>query len=243
MRQRLDALVAKQEGVSRTKAAALILAGRVTTGGRESPKPGQLIDPASPIEISDRAPVSRAAGKLAPVLERWAIPVTGRVALDVGASTGGFTATLLAAGAAKVYAIDVGRGQLAWELRQDARVISLEQTDIRNLTELPEQPEVATVDVSFISLRQVLPSVASHLGPDAPVIALFKPQFEVGKAAADRGQGVISDEGLIENTLTELTEWLTAAGWRLREQLPAAVTGRKGNRERLLWLNTPGSVH
>lgn len=238
---RLDTLLAEQTGVSRSKAAAMIMAGEVTVEGRPGRKPGQLVAATAAVtHAPSSGAVSRAGGKLAPVLKAWPIEVTGKVVMDVGSSTGGFTQALLAAGAARIYAIDVGTGQLAWSLRQDSRVTSLEQTDIRNVNSLAEQAELAVVDVSFTSLRRVLPAMAKLLPPAAPVIALFKPQFEVGKTIAGRFRGVITDEAIIESALTEFMSWLNKQHWQHRDTAESAVAGTKGNREHLLWLETPG---
>lgn len=246
-RGRLDAAVAKQLGVSRAKSAAMVMAGEVRVDGRPGQKPGQAVAGDAVLEHTARSPdVSRAAGKLAPVLKEWGIPAKGLAALDVGASTGGFTQTLLAAGARLVYAVDVGTGQLDWSLRQNPNVVSLERTDIRSVEQLREKltdpPQLAVVDVSFISLRLVLPAVARLLPPAAPVVALFKPQFEVGKAAASRSRGVITDQALIGRTLTALLERLVKTGWAHRATLPSEVAGSKGNRELLVWLVTPAAV-
>lgn len=239
-RLRLDAKVAADLDVSRTKAAALIMAGHVIHPKGQALKPGQLVGPAETFGYpAADTNVSRAAGKLAPAFTDWQWNIDGKIVLDVGSSTGGFTQVALENGAAKVYAIDVGRGQLAWSLRNDARVVSMEQTDIRNVTSLPKQPTVAVVDVSFTSLRTILPAVAGLLPASAPVAALFKPQFEVGKAVADRFRGVIADEAVVAEALAEFETWLTAHQWTLKARVPSPVRGARGNQEHLLWLITP----
>lgn len=239
-RTRLDARLAERAGCSRTKAAAMILAGQVTVDGQAARKAGQSVGADSVITWSDGPPpVSRAGGKLEPVLDDWKLTVTGLTALDCGASTGGFTEVLLRRGAGKVYAVDTGHGQLAWTLRNDLRVVSLERTDIRALQSLPDPVDVAVVDCSFISLRQVLPAVARLIRPGGPIIALFKPQFEVGKSVADRFAGVISDETVVEEAIREFRRWLQKERWRVRASAVAAVAGAKGNRERLFWLEAP----
>lgn len=237
---RADAKVAGDLQISRTKAAAMLMAGAVRNQLGGPLKPGQLIARDAALEYRDRdAAVSRAAGKLSPALDQWGIAVRGKVALDVGSSTGGFTQVLLDRGASKVYAVDVGRGQLDWKLRQDPRVISMERTDIRHVSGLPHPPEVVTADVSFISLRRILPHVGSLVAPKTPVVVLFKPQFEVGKAVADSFQGVITDDGIVEECLKEFSADLESQGWRLHDILVSEVRGAKGNRERLLWLSAP----
>ena len=235
---RLDERLASEARVSRTKAAGLIMSGTVTIDGRPATKAGQLVAADAALSWGDPPPVSRAAGKLAPVLRDWGIAVAGRIALDAGSSTGGFTEVLLQGGAKRVYAVDVGTGQLAWKLRQDPRVVCMERTDVRRLA-LPETPELATVDLSFISLRLALPSLENLLAPSSPVIALFKPQFEVGKDAANKGSGVITDEALISHTLEAFLAWATDRGWTHHKTAVSEVTGAKGNRERLLWLTSP----
>ncbi len=189
---------------------------------------------------SDTA-VSRAAGKLKPAFSEWHWNVSGEVIIDVGSSTGGFTQVLLEQGAQKVFAVDVGRGQLAWSLRNDSRVVSMEQTDIRDLTMLPEQPTAAVIDVSFTSLRNVLPAVAHLLPPAGMVAALFKPQFEVGKAIADRFRGVITDSAVVDKELQKFQSWLSAQDWTMRQKTASPIRGAKGNQEYLLWLVTPAA--
>jgi 23S rRNA (cytidine1920-2'-O)/16S rRNA (cytidine1409-2'-O)-methyltransferase len=238
--ERLDLRVSRDYALSRSRAAALIMAGAVTVDGQPGRKPGQPVKPEQTVTVeTELPPVSRAGGKLAGALEAWPIDVQGVVAVDVGSSTGGFTELLLERGAATVYAVDVGTGQLAWKLRQDPRVVSMERTDIREVSSLPTQPTVAVMDVSFISLRQVLPATAALLPPDSPVIALFKPQFEVGKKEADRGRGVITDQAVVAQALSELQTWLAEHDWTLLGEIESPVTGTKGNRERLLYLKTP----
>ena len=241
---RLDVAVAERYGLTRSQAAAVIMAGRVTVDGRAGRKAGQPVAADARIEYDEAPlPVSRAAGKLAGALDQWSVPLKGKLILDVGASTGGFTQTVLNRGARHVYAVDVGHGQLAWPLRNDPRVTSLERTDIRKLAPdtLPEPPDLAVVDVSFISLTQVLPAVARRLPPGAPVIALFKPQFEVGRRVASKYRGVISDPAVVEAAFTEFTDWLAAHDWTLRQSAESTVPGTKGNRERLVRLETPGT--
>lgn len=241
MSPRLDVVVAGRFGLTRTQAAAAIMAGRVKRDGKPLIKAGQSVPDDADLEYdgSDQA-VSRAGGKLAGALDAWPIKTQGITALDVGSSTGGFTEVLLERGATHVIAVDVGRGQLAWKLRQDDRVTSLEQTDIRSLIKLPKPASLAVVDVSFISLRQVLPAVAELLGPSQPVIALFKPQFEVGQKTASQHRGVITDQEAVEAAFVEFSTWLTEHGWTLKEQMESPVHGTKGNIERLAWLQTPG---
>ncbi len=237
---RLDDAVAARFGLARTKAAAVILAGQVTVDGRTVRQAARPVADGAAIEYHGEPPaVSRAAGKLAGALEQWPIPIADRTVLDVGASTGGFVQTALERGARHVYAVDVGRGQLAWPLRNDRRVTNLERTDIRKLDSLPTVPDLATVDVSFISLELVLPSVAGLLQPGATVVVLFKPQFEVGRAIATKHRGVIRDPAAVEAAFAKFTDWAERHGWTVRESAESTVAGTKGNRERLVWLITP----
>jgi 23S rRNA (cytidine1920-2'-O)/16S rRNA (cytidine1409-2'-O)-methyltransferase len=189
--------------------------------------------------------VSRGGLKLERALDAFALSPAGCVCVDVGASTGGFTDLLLRRGARRVYAVDVGHGQLAWSLRTDARVVVMERVNIRHMEPLPEAAQCVVIDVSFISLRLVLPRVVALLAPDGWVVALVKPQFEAGRAEADRGRGVISDPAAHRRVLRELLDWL--AQWPARDT-PASATlvplgliaspiaGRDGNHEYLLWL-------
>lgn len=240
--QRLDERVANDLRISRTKAAALILAGQVRSTTSPSLKPGQTVSDDFPLTYITTTPnVSRAGGKLLPAFTDWHWDVAGQTILDVGSSTGGFTEQLLLRGAAHVYAVDVGKGQLDWTLRTDPRVTSLEETDIRNLAldNLGPPPEAAVVDVSFISVRQILPSLERLLPAVASVALLFKPQFEVGKAIADRYSGVITDMAMVEEVLREFRLFCERRQWEVVASLPSPVRGTKGNQEHLLWLRTP----
>lgn len=239
---RADTRVAEDLDISRTKAAALLMSGSVRNELDMPLKPGQLIEPTTVLKYRDlNRKVSRAAGKLAPGLKQWGFNVNGYVVLDVGSSTGGFTQVLLEQGATKVFAVDVGHGQLAWRLRNDPRVVSMERTDIRDVTELPLVPDLVVMDVSFISLRRIIPHLSGLLPAGCPVIALFKPQFEVGKKVADVHRGIITDEAVIEKSLDDFRIFLRELRWDLREVVVSEVEGAKGNRERLLWLTAPAS--
>jgi 23S rRNA (cytidine1920-2'-O)/16S rRNA (cytidine1409-2'-O)-methyltransferase len=241
-KERLDlALVHRGLVPTRERAQALIMAGRVYVGERRLEKPGAQIAPDAVIRLDLEAPelryVSRGGLKLEKALDSFGLDPAGLVALDVGASTGGFTDCLLQRGAARVYALDVGHGQLAWKLRQDPRVVVMEGVNIRYLERLPEPVQCATIDVSFISLRLVLPAVAPLLTPDAWVVALVKPQFEAGKQEADRGEGVIRDPRVHQRVLRELEAWIPEhTPLRLRGLIESPITGRDGNREFLIHL-------
>ena len=232
-----------QRGLAETRerAQALILAGAVRIGDELATKPGQAVAPDAPVTLQSDAPpyVSRGGLKLVAALERWRMDPADRVALDVGASTGGFTDALLQAGARRVYAVDVGYGQLHYRLRNDPRVVVMERTNVRSLTSLPEQPQVAAVDVSFISLRLVVPPVLALLRPDAPVVALVKPQFEAGRGQVGKG-GVVRDPVVHRQVLSQLGAWSAAQPWRLADLMASPIRGPAGNVEFLsLWL--PGA--
>lgn len=236
-RQRLDQLLVDRGLVdSRNRAQALIRAGEVTVNGQREDKPGHQLPVDAEIVLRARPPyVGRGGIKLAGALDRLSIAVDGRVCLDVGASTGGFTDCLLQRGAVQVFAVDVGRAQLAWSLRQDERVLSMERQDIRRLEPLQPPPELAVIDVSFISLTQVLPAVRNLLAPGGEVIALVKPQFEAGRAQVGRG-GVIRDAAVHRAVLLRLTEWCRQAGWQVLGACPSPLPGGDGNREFFLHL-------
>lgn len=242
-KERLDiALVRRGLAPSRERAQTLIMAGQVYLGDRVVDKPGMQVSPDADLRLAETPNelkyVSRGGLKLEKALEAFHLDPSGLVALDVGASTGGFTDCLLQHGARRVYAVDVGRAQLAWKLRNDPRVVVMEQTNIRNLTSLPEAVECVAIDVSFISLRLVLPAIVPLLTPHAWVVALVKPQFEAGKAEADRGAGVITDPAVHERVLHDLQEWIEEhTPFRIEAMTDSPIYGREGNREFLLHLN------
>jgi 23S rRNA (cytidine1920-2'-O)/16S rRNA (cytidine1409-2'-O)-methyltransferase len=228
---------------SRAKAQALIIAGLVISAGRRIDKPGTALPEDAELTVSgrDHPWVSRGGLKLASALERFAIPVSGVVALDIGASTGGFTDVLLAHGAALVHAVDVGRGQLAWKLRQDPRVVVLERVNARHLTsaEVPEPPWLVVCDASFIGLEIVLPAALALAAPGAALIALVKPQFEVGKGQVGKG-GVVRDAALHDAVCARISAWLEATGWPVEGLAPSPILGPEGNREFLVHARRPG---
>jgi 23S rRNA (cytidine1920-2'-O)/16S rRNA (cytidine1409-2'-O)-methyltransferase len=243
-RQRLDlTLVALGLAPSRSKAQALIRAGEVLVDGQVFDKPGMAVAADAAISVRARDPyVGRGAHKLAAALDRFELDPRDLACLDVGASTGGFTDVLLQRGARIVYAVDVGRGQLAWSLRNDPRVVSMERTDIRRVQALPETIDLATVDVSFISLRLVLPAIRRLLSDDAQVVILVKPQFEAGRDSVGRG-GVVRDPAVHAQVLAEIISWASEHGWRVMDSAPSPITGSRGNREFLLLArpaSTPG---
>lgn len=242
---RLDRLVvARGLAASREQARALILAGQIVVEDQIITKAGAMVPEGARVSCKTPPPyVSRGGQKLAAALAHFAVPVSGAVAMDVGAATGGFTDCLLQHGAARVYAIDVGYGQLAWRLRQDPRVILLERTNIRSLPReaIPEPVDLVVIDVSFISLRLVLPAVLPFLRPGGRLIALVKPQFEVGKGKVGKG-GVVRDPGLQQEAVTAVKDYAVALGLQFLGVLPAPIRGPKGNQEYLLYLRAPSEA-
>ena len=231
-RRRVDQeLVERGLATSRERAQALLRAGLVRLEGEPVTRPDQPVSHDQRLELAGtRDYVSRGAEKLEAALAGFAVEVTDRVCLDVGASTGGFTEVLLRHGAAKVMAVDVGYGQLAWSLRQDDRVVVMERVNIRHLDQLPIPADLAVIDVSFISLRLVLPRIRELLSPPGEVIALVKPQFEVGKGAVGKG-GVVRDAGQHQMVLDQLTEFARDLRYQVKGQIPSPILGAKGNRE------------
>ena len=240
-KKRLDVLLVERGlAETREKAQALIIAGEVTVGGRLVDKPGTAVPEESTITVGRGLPyVSRGGLKLEHALTAFGLSVAGMRAVDVGASTGGFTDCLLQRGAARVYAVDVGYGQLDWRLRNDPRVVISERTNVRYLTSLPETVDLATVDVSFISLTLVLPAVVRLLSPEGLVVALVKPQFEAGRQQVGKG-GVVLDPEIHKQVLRRLMEWAQREGWVARGLTPSPVLGPAGNREFFLLLARRG---
>ena len=246
---RLDqALVEQGLCHSREKAKRAVLAGQVRVNGQVARKPSDPVKPADRLELAvPERYVSRGGYKLEHALDCFHIAVEGKTALDLGASTGGFTDCLLQRGAARVYAVDVGQGQLAWKLRRDARVVVMEKTNARNLTadDFPEPPQpvdLAVIDCSFISLRKLLPNAVALLTPSGKIVALIKPQFEAGKSEADRGAGVITDPAIHARVLLELAQFvgtLALVKWQGLTQSP--LLGPAGNKEFFVLLEKTNS--
>jgi 23S rRNA (cytidine1920-2'-O)/16S rRNA (cytidine1409-2'-O)-methyltransferase len=223
---------------SRARAAALILAGQVFTCERRVAKAGDLLPEDAAIDLrgQDHPWVSRGGLKLVRGLDAFAIDPASRVCLDVGASTGGFTDVLLSRGATRVYAVDVGHGQLAWKLRQDPRVVVLERVNARHLTraEVPDPVDIVVCDASFIGLETVLPAALALVADDAFLVALIKPQFEVGKGRVGKG-GVVRDPALHAEVCDRIRAWLAArAGWTVLGIEESPITGPEGNKEFLI---------
>jgi 23S rRNA (cytidine1920-2'-O)/16S rRNA (cytidine1409-2'-O)-methyltransferase len=237
-RQRVDQLLVERGlAESRTRAQALIMAGTVFSAERRIAKAGELLPEDAPLEVRgrDHPWVSRGGLKLDHGLAHFGFQVTGAVALDVGSSTGGFTDVLLSRGAARVYAVDVGTNQLAWKLRQDPRVVVLEQTNARHLTAalIPEPIDVVVCDASFIGLAKVLEVPLGLARAGARLVALIKPQFEAGRAEVGRG-GVVRDAAVHERVCAEAKVWVEGQGWTVLGVTESPITGPEGNKEFLL---------
>lgn len=238
-RERLDVLVAARGLVaSREEARRLILAGQVLVDGKVSDKPGRAVAQTAEVQVRERPQyVSRGGLKLAAALDDFALDVGGKSAVDVGASTGGFTDCLLQRGAARVYAVDVGYGQLAWKLRTDPRVVVLERTNIRHLEQLPDgaMVDLAVIDASFIGLALVLPPTLRLLQPGGEVVALVKPQFEAGKGQVGKG-GVVREAGVHRRVLEETAALAAGLGLHVAGLTVSPAPGPAGNVEFLIRL-------
>lgn len=246
-RERLDILIVQRGLVeSRQKARAIIMAGEVLVNGAVVDKPGTLVDFAAQIDIKARPRfVSRGGDKLEAALNAFQIDVAGKICADVGASTGGFTDCLLQHGAAKVYAIDVGYGQLAFNLRQDQRVVLFERTNARYLERLPEPVSIVVVDASFISLRLLLPTITGWLAASAVVVPLIKPQFEAGREDVGRG-GVVRDQLVHARVIHEVFSAAEVLGFQPRGIIRSPLLGPAGNTEflgLLTWGETADQVN
>ncbi len=250
-RRRIDQLLVERGlAESRHKAQALLLAGKVLVGEQKVDKPGRMVDPEAPIRILSTLPfASRAGMKLQAALDEFHISAKGRVCADLGASTGGFTDCLLQNGARLVYAFDVGRGQLAWKLQSDPRVVVRDEFNVRNITsrDLPDEISLVTVDLSFISLTKVITPLKDAIaekraswkdrpaGSSADLILLVKPQFEVGRGEVGKG-GIVRDPSRRRQALESVGTYAESAGLRVVGSIPSPVPGTKGNEEFLLYL-------
>jgi 23S rRNA (cytidine1920-2'-O)/16S rRNA (cytidine1409-2'-O)-methyltransferase len=237
---RLDLVIVKKGLVpTRQRARSLIMAGKVLVNNRLVDKPGTLIHRNDRITLKEKdiPYVSRGGLKLEKALQRLNIDVTGAVCMDVGASTGGFTDCLLKHGASRVFAVDVGYGQLAWKLVQDSRVVVIDRTNIRHMPAetLQEPVDLVTIDVSFISLKIVVPAVIKFMKKDARVIALIKPQFEVGKGNVGKG-GVVHNPVLHDEVIKSLSDFFTKSGLLCESVMPSPIRGPKGNKEFFIFL-------
>jgi 23S rRNA (cytidine1920-2'-O)/16S rRNA (cytidine1409-2'-O)-methyltransferase len=229
--QRLDVLLTRRGLIeSRQRAQALILAGKVQVSGATERRPDRAVREDEVITV-DESPgyASRGALKLGPALDEFGVDPSGRVCADIGASTGGFTDVLLRRGALKVFAIDVGRGLIHWRLRQDPRVVVIERVNARDLESFPQPVSLVVLDLSFISLEKVLPAVR-QAAPDAEVVALFKPQFEVGKSEVGKG-GIVRDPLVVESALQKFKTWCGGHGYQVAGEAASELTGAEGNQE------------
>jgi len=237
-KRRLDRLLVER-GLfeSRERAQGLILAGQVLVNDQKIDKAGALVSEDAEIRIlGEQMPyVGRGGLKLEAALREFKIEVSGKSALDVGASTGGFTDCLLQHGCQKVYAVDVGYGQLAWKLRQDPRVVAIDRVNIRDIDPalVPERVDIAVIDVSFISLDKVIPSAVQFLKPGSDIIALIKPQFEVGRALVGKG-GIVRDEAARAAAVEKVVAFFKEAGLDVKGVIPSPITGQDGNVEFLI---------
>ncbi|HMK60830.1 MAG TPA: TlyA family RNA methyltransferase [Dissulfurispiraceae bacterium] len=238
-KERLDKLLVERGLVaSRERARALIMEGRVMVDGHPATKAGEMVGSEAQVSIKggDMPYVSRGGLKLEAAIRQFGISLKDKAAMDVGASTGGFTDVMLQLDARKVYCIDVGYGQLAWKLRQDPRVSLLERTNIRNLerNQIPETVDIATIDVSFISLIKVMPKVLEFLKSGGEIVALIKPQFEVGRGEVGKG-GIVRDESKRIEALERLKVEFELLGLRIIGVIESPILGQKGNVEYLLY--------
>jgi len=244
MKQRLDVLlVTRGLYASREQARSAILAGHVFVNGQRADKPGRMVKQGVHIEVRERLPyVSRGGLKLEHAIKTFGLDLRDKVVIDVGASTGGFTDCALQHGARKVYAVDVGYGQLAWSLRTDPRVVVLERTNIRYLDpeRLEEKPDFALVDVSFISLTKVLPKIDSLTGPAAEGVCLVKPQFEAGREKVGK-KGVVRDARVHEEVLFRVCEAMDGLGWVVKGIDSCPLLGPEGNVEFLVYFSKGGT--
>jgi 23S rRNA (cytidine1920-2'-O)/16S rRNA (cytidine1409-2'-O)-methyltransferase len=236
---RIDRLLVDRGLVeSRERGQALILAGQVLVNGQKRDKAGALVPGDAEVRIlGEVLPyVSRGGLKLAAALKKFGLSADGKVALDVGASTGGFTDCLLQHGAKKVYAVDVGYGQMAWKIRQDPRVMTIERVNIRAIEPslVPEPIDIAVIDVSFISLEKVIPSILQFLRPGAELVALIKPQFEVGREQVGKG-GIVRDEAARGAAVERVTIFVHEQGFAVKGVIPSPITGQDGNVEFLIY--------
>jgi 23S rRNA (cytidine1920-2'-O)/16S rRNA (cytidine1409-2'-O)-methyltransferase len=237
LKQRLDnLLVARELAESRSRAQALIMAGKVTVSGKVITKPGTQVDQDASLELSEKMPyVSRGGFKLAHALDEFKLDVTSLTAMDTGASTGGFTDCLLQHGARRVYAIDVGYGQLDYKLRQDPRVVVMERVNAHHPFSMPEKVNIATIDLSFISATKVIPNVIEHLAPPGYMIILLKPQFEAERKEVPKG-GIIKDFQVHARVIGRFIVWTTNHGLRLHGLVASPILGAEGNKEFLVFL-------
>lgn len=245
MKERLDVLLVKRGlAESREKAKAIIMSGNVFVKEQREDKAGSTFDSEVPIQVRGNLMpyVSRGGYKLEKAVEQWGIALQGKVCMDVGSSTGGFTDCMLQNGASRIYAIDVGTNQLAWKLRQDERVISMEKTNIRYVTpeDIPEKISFSSIDVAFISLTKVLLPVRQLLAGDGEIVCLIKPQFEAGREKVGK-KGVVRDAGVHREVILQVMEYALSIGFQIRGLSYSPIKGPEGNIEYLLYLGNQGT--
>lgn len=240
MKKRIDILLTEKGLVeSRAKAQAFLLSGQVFVNSKRVDKAGTAVEENAEIKIKEKFPfVSRGALKLKKAYEEFGLNFDGKVICDIGSSTGGFTDLSLQNGAKKAYAIDVGWGQLDQKLREDSRVVVMEKTNFRDIDELPEEIDYFVCDVSFISLKKIIPKIKEIANYPTQAILLIKPQFEVGKETADKCKGVVKDEEVQKNVVEDITTFSEKLGFKVRGLTESPITGAKGNKEFLVWLTS-----
>jgi 23S rRNA (cytidine1920-2'-O)/16S rRNA (cytidine1409-2'-O)-methyltransferase len=238
-KQRLDnILVARELTETITRAQALIMAGKVTVNDKVISKPGTLIDGSASVSLKEQPQyVSRGGLKLAHALDEFKMDVSSLTVMDIGASTGGFTDCLLQHGAGKVYALDVGYGQIDYKLRQDHRVIVMDRTNARHPFQLPDKADMATIDVSFISVTKIIPAITTQLKPLSNIIVLLKPQFEAERSEIGKG-GIIKDTHIHTLVIARFVNWIVENNFRFRGLTTSPVLGAEGNREFLVLIKT-----
>lgn len=236
-KQRLDDfLIAHKLASGKDEAFVIVTEGRVFVEGQKAVSPSQMVLPSGWIEVRPLSPyVGRAAYKLEGALNAFGISPKGLICVDIGAATGGFTQVLLRAGAAKVYAIDTAHGKLALKLREDPRVVVMEETDVRHIKKLPKLADLVTIDVSLISLRDILPHAKRLAAPYASVVALFKPQYET-RDPRMLVHGIVRDDTARQKLLDDFLEWLAAHQWKVEKWIESPIRGTEGNKEYLLFL-------
>lgn len=242
-KERLDKLLVERGLIAtRSRAKALIMAGEVLVNGQPVDKPGTAVARDAELQLIAPMPyVSRGGFKLAGALEFFDLDLRDRICADVGACTGGFTDVLLQNGVARVFAIDVGYGQLEWKLRQDQRVTVLERTNARYLESLPEEVNFVCIDVSFISLKLILPAVEKWLADEADIVALIKPQFEAGRTQVGKG-GIVKDSTVHRQVLADLLGWFAERNLQPQGLMRSVIQGSDGNVEFLVWLHPGGEI-
>ena len=237
MKKRLDTVLIEFGTIADAREAfTMVTEGRVFINGQKAVSPAQMVDTNVKVEIREgRKYVGRGALKIEAAIQKFGIDVSGKICVDVGAATGGFTEVLLKHGAKKVYAIDTARGKLALKLREDPRVVVMERTDVRDLRELPEAADVAVIDISLLPLEEILPSVKRLIKTSTSVVALFKPQYETRDPKLLR-HGIVKDDATRKALLKEFVAWAEASDWSIQELKESPIQGMGGNKEYLLYL-------